>query len=1057
MKFKRLLVLMITSVLTFTSVFQNGIYVKADNENTQVEDGDISTVAVSENDILDVIDDDISEKTVDDELGIEISEENFEDSHIRVYLRGFDKDINGYLDEDELKEITSLSTYSVGTVNSFKGIEHLKWLELISFSGLTVKNIDVSHNKQLKYLCLYNSDFESIDISENNNLIKAYISGPNLKEFIVGKNDGVQEIIIKGSHIGSLDVTKATNLRLLSINDTGISNIDLSNNRWLHYLDISDNDIESINLRNNTNLRTLKLGKNKLTNIDLSQCLMLEHIEIYENQLEELDVPGKNLTYLDVHDNKIKKLDLSSQIILSNLNCSNNEINELYVEDLNYLEILNCANNNIEKLDIRACEALKYLQCEYNNLSEIDISNTLVTFEYTDYNPSQVLPQNNDKSINVKSVQWQKDSFASSHEIRDYKISFDVVPDYYVALNETNFPDPVLRKALKSYKFDLNGDGYLSRKELADIVSLSSSHFSYNDYKQLKDLKGIEKLKYLKYVTFDYLDHKVDNFDFTKNKYIISINCESCNIDEIDTTGLLLLVSLECTNNNIKTLDFSTNTKFQYLLAKRNPIEKINLCNTYLISSLISDEGIVFKVDNEDRDIFIEASVPECLASRNNALNEKIFSDCMYAFHTHEMVLDNVCNRTYHWEKCKTCGYISGADTHGFDAAKECTVCSYKKDTNPKEAIVLDTGDPYVPVNPTPVPDTDPEENHIHKAILVERLEPECESDGYKEYYTCECKKNFEDNACDLEITDIEAWKKGRGRLFATGHKWDAGQVVKESTYTDEGVYRYTCETCKKTRDEAIAKLGVILKDKLELAVGNKADLNVLVQSVLTGTDKAGLSIDKFVVSNKKCVSINKDGVISAKKAGTATVTAFHKAENGDYSSIYSFSLIIKKAILPKKYVVNFLDEEYDLSASLANVPDNQLVTWSLDPKNTGKAVLNEKTGKLTVTSKGKIKVNCVIGDDKNASSLKMSVTVKPASIGFKDGGKLPAGKSKTLLMKNITPNTKVDWSVSDSNILKIDEDNGTGKIKITGVSKGTAELTAEVNGHKYTVKVNVK
>lgn len=60
---------------------------------------------------------------------------------------------------------------------------------------------------------------------------------------------------------------------------------------------------------------------------------------------------------------------------------------------------------------------------------------------------------------------------------------------------------------------------------------------------------------------------------------------------------------------------------------------------------------------------------------------------------------------------------------------------------------------------------TIPEASHTHTGILVAGQKPTHAADGWKDYYKCSCGKFFEDAACTNEITDLDAWKNGAGKL----------------------------------------------------------------------------------------------------------------------------------------------------------------------------------------------------------------------------------------------------------------------------------------------------
>ena len=101
---------------------------------------------------------------------------------------------------------------------------------------------------------------------------------------------------------------------------------------------------------------------------------------------------------------------------------------------------------------------------------------------------------------------------------------------------------------------------------------------------------------------------------------------------------------------------------------------------------------------------------------------------------------------------------------------------------------------------------------HTHTGEKVDGQAATCVADGWKDYYQCSdenCAKLFSDAECTKEITDLDAWKAGEGKISATGahvdtnpanHKCDVcGETVSthtggEATCTAKAV----CEICKQ-------------------------------------------------------------------------------------------------------------------------------------------------------------------------------------------------------------------------------------------------------------------
>ena len=85
-----------------------------------------------------------------------------------------------------------------------------------------------------------------------------------------------------------------------------------------------------------------------------------------------------------------------------------------------------------------------------------------------------------------------------------------------------------------------------------------------------------------------------------------------------------------------------------------------------------------------------------------------------------------------------------------------------------------------------------------HTAVKVDGKAATCKEAGYKDYYNCSvCGKNFTDETCATEITDLDAWKAGDGKIAAKGH------VAATEWNSDENGHWHNCETCGEKMNES--------------------------------------------------------------------------------------------------------------------------------------------------------------------------------------------------------------------------------------------------------------
>ena len=210
--------------------------------------------------------------------------------------------------------------------------------------------------------------------------------------------------------------------------------------------------------------------------------------------------------------------------------------------------------------------------------------------------------------------------------------------------------------------------------------------------------------------------------------------------------------------------------------------------------------------------------------------------------------------------------------------------------------------------------------------------------------------------------------------------------------------------------------------------------------------------------SNPSVAGMASGGVIKAKKAGTATITASTKNGKSTTCKVTVKSGAPTGIKLNKSSVTMTAGTTYKLYATItpSNVK-NKTVTWSSsNPSVAGMAsggvIKAKKAGSCTITAKtynGK-KTTC-----------KVTVKAKPKTVAAtgiklnKSSVTITAGNT-TKLYATITPsnatNKSVTWSSSNSSVASVSGG------KITAKKAGTCTITAKTsNGKKATCKVTVK
>ena len=184
-----------------------------------------------------------------------------------------------------------------------------------------------------------------------------------------------------------------------------------------------------------------------------------------------------------------------------------------------------------------------------------------------------------------------------------------------------------------------------------------------------------------------------------------------------------------------------------------------------------------------------------------------------------------------------------------------------------------------------------------HKPVPVEAIPATCNSFGYTEGTKCSvCGKTI--NGCEklpmLDHTPVEVPEEpatctkagttagskcsvcgtildGCDTIDPLGHDWSDWKVTKPATVDAKGVETRTCSRCDASETRDIDKLTSDVTLKLD-----KTSMNVICGA--TGTIKATVkgTTDKVTwkSSNSKIATVDANGKVTAKQAGSVTITA---------------------------------------------------------------------------------------------------------------------------------------------------------------------------------------
>lgn len=246
----------------------------------------------------------------------------------------------------------------------------------------------------------------------------------------------------------------------------------------------------------------------------------------------------------------------------------------------------------------------------------------------------------------------------------------------------------------------------------------------------------------------------------------------------------------------------------------------------------------------------------------------------------------------------------------------------------------------------------------------------------------------------------------------------------------------------------APAATGVTLdKTSATLMEGQTTTLTATVSP--TGANKSVT----WSSSNTSVASVSSTGKVTAKKAGTATITA--KTADGGYKATCKVTVTPKKVTgvtLNKTSATITKGSTTTLTATVSPTGANKSVIWS--SSNSSVATVSS-TGKVTAKNAGTANIIVTTAEGGYTATCKVTVTEK-AVTGVKlnkTSLSLDVGGTSTLTA-TISPtgaNSSVTWSSSDPSVATV---SSTGKV--TAVKAGTTTIIVKTASGGYTAACTV-
>lgn len=253
------------------------------------------------------------------------------------------------------------------------------------------------------------------------------------------------------------------------------------------------------------------------------------------------------------------------------------------------------------------------------------------------------------------------------------------------------------------------------------------------------------------------------------------------------------------------------------------------------------------------------------------------------------------------------------------------------------------------------------------------------------------------------------------------------------------------------------AQCVVTVDAPLKEIVSNVSALNMIknqtaaITYTLNPTDTTDEKTVIFSSSDTSIVTVEADGTLSAKKAGTAKITLTGANNVTAVVEVTVKEIPINEVVLNKQSAVVEAGNTITLQATIKpanNTDDDQSITWSSSDEKVVKVIVDANdSNKVTLEA---VAGGTAVITAKTANGTEATCTVKVPKhmigISLPENTELLIGDTKVLEVtvnpKDTDDDTTVVWSSSDSEIASVDEVTGM----ITARKAGTVEITATTN-----------
>ena len=231
------------------------------------------------------------------------------DANFGNYLKTFDIDGDGSLDDTERNKVTYINCANMG-IADLTGVEKFPELRTLYCSQNSLTTLFVNQNTKLNFLdCSYNQltslyllnnpELEfltcyknkltgTLNLTHNPKLINLSCYGNQLTSLLIGPCTKMKYLGCSDNPLNVLSVQNQPELTDLSCMGCGLSSLDLTANPKLEILMCSGNNLSQLELSWHPNLHFLWCEENPLSKLDISKCASTLNILVVNTEPDSI-------------------------------------------------------------------------------------------------------------------------------------------------------------------------------------------------------------------------------------------------------------------------------------------------------------------------------------------------------------------------------------------------------------------------------------------------------------------------------------------------------------------------------------------------------------------------------------------------------------------------------------------------------------------------------------------------------------------------------------------------------------------------------------------------